>query len=329
MDSIVDKVPQKTLRRRTFEIVEIAEKNDISSRIFDVFLIILIVTNVVAIVLESVKSINAVYGYWFDLIEIVAVAIFSIEYLVRIWVCVENEEYRFYSDSNFSRRMKYMRSGNALIDLLAILPFYLIIVFGGVLDLRFLRALRLLRVFKLTRYSQTMTLLFQVIHDNARAFIASIAILLIVMLIAASGIYMFEHEVQPDAFGSVPAAMWWAFATLTTVGYGDVTPITTGGRIFGAAITVVSVGMVALPAGILASAFSAQLAERQKIYETLVRKLTEDDGIIDDEEAIELEETRKTLGISELTASKIMMDEYQAVLRSKMQESCPHCGKSI
>jgi len=87
--------------------------------------------------------------------------------------------------------------------------------------------------------------------------------------------------------------------------------------------------MVALPAGILASAFSAQLAERQKIYETLVRKLTEDDGIIDDEEAIELEETRKTLGISELTASKIMMDEYQAVLRSKMQESCPHCGKSI
>ena len=329
MDSIVDKVPQKTLRRRTFEIVEIAEKNDISSRIFDVFLIILIVTNVVAIVLESVKSINAVYGYWFDLIEIVAVAIFSIEYLVRIWVCVENEEYRFYSVSNFSRRLKYMRSGNALIDLLAILPFYLIIVFGGVLDLRFLRALRLLRVFKLTRYSQTMTLLFQVIHDNARAFIASIAILLIVMLIAASGIYMFEHEVQPDAFGSVPAAMWWAFATLTTVGYGDVTPITTGGRVFGAAITVVSVGMVALPAGILASAFSAQLAERQKIYETLVRKLTEDDGIIDDEEAVELEETRKTLGISELTASKIMMDEYQAVLRSKMQESCPHCGKSI
>jgi len=329
MDSIVDKVPQKTLRRRTFEIVEIAEKNDISSRIFDVFLIILIVTNVVAIVLESVKSINAVYGYWFDLIEIVAVAIFSIEYLVRIWVCVENEEYRFYSVSNFSRRLKYMRSGNALIDLLAILPFYLIIVFGGVLDLRFLRALRLLRVFKLTRYSQTMTLLFQVIHDNARAFIASIAILLIVMLIAASGIYMFEHEVQPDAFGSVPAAMWWAFATLTTVGYGDVTPITTGGRVFGAAITVVSVGMVALPAGILASAFSAQLAERQKIYEELVRKLTEDDGIIDDEEAIELEETRKTLGISELTASKIMMDEYQAVLRSKMQESCPHCGKSI
>jgi voltage-gated potassium channel len=123
--------------------------------------------------------------------------------------------------------------------------------------------------------------------------------------------------------------MWWAFATLTTVGYGDVTPITTGGRVFGAAITVVSVGMVALPAGILASAFSAQLAERQKIYEELVRKLTEDDGIIDDEEAIELEETRKTLGISELTASKIMMDEYQAVLRSKMQESCPHCGKSI
>ncbi|MBT4663662.1 MAG: ion transporter [Methylococcales bacterium] len=329
MDSIVDKVPQKTLRRRTFEIVEIAEKNDISSRIFDVFLIILIITNVVAIVLESVKSINAVYGYWFDLIEIVAVAIFSIEYLVRIWVCVENEEYRFYSVSNFSRRLKYMRSGNALIDLLAILPFYLIIVFGGVLDLRFLRALRLLRVFKLTRYSQTMTLLFQVIHDNARAFIASIAILLIVMLIAASGIYMFEHEVQPVAFGSVPAAMWWAFATLTTVGYGDVTPITTGGRVFGAAITVVSVGMVALPAGILASAFSAQLAERQKIYEELVRKLTEDDGIIDDEEAIELEETRKTLGISELTASKIMMDEYQAVLRSKMQESCPHCGKSI
>ena len=134
---------------------------------------------------------------------------------------------------------------------------------------------------------------------------------------------------EPNWLHTFFHTFWWSIVTFTTVGYGDVTPITTGGRVFGAAITVVSVGMVALPAGILASAFSAQLAERQKIYETLVRKLTEDDGIIDDEEAIELEETRKTLGISELTASKIMMDEYQAVLRSKMQESCPHCGKSI
>ncbi|HIB62121.1 MAG TPA: ion transporter [Methylococcaceae bacterium] len=329
MDSIVDKVPQKTHRRRIFEIVEIAKNDDTSSRIFDVLLITLIVTNVVAIILESVKSIDAEYGYWFDLIDIVSVAIFSIEYIVRIWVCVENEEYRFYNQSNFARRLNYMKSGHAIIDLLAVLPFYLIILFGGVLDLRFLRALRLLRVFKLTRYSQTMSLLFKVIHDNARAFMGAIAILLIVMLIAASGIYMFEHEVQPVAFGSVPAAMWWAFATLTTVGYGDVTPITTGGRVFGAAITVVSIGMVALPAGILASAFSAQLGERQKIYEDLVHKLTVNDGMIDDAEAIELEESRKTLGISELTASKIMMKQYQAVIGHKKKKSCPHCGKSI
>ena len=131
MDSIVDKVPQKTHRRRFFEIVEIAKNDDTSSRIFDVLLITLIVTNVVAIILESVKSIDAEYGYWFDLIDIVSVAIFSIEYIVRIWVCVENEEYRFYNQSNFARRLNYMKSGHAIIDLLAVLPFYLIILFCG------------------------------------------------------------------------------------------------------------------------------------------------------------------------------------------------------
>jgi len=227
--------------------------------------------------------------------------------------------------SSLGCRVAWARSPSAIIDFLAFAPFYFIqLGLFGTLDLRFLRALRLLRVFKITRYSHTMTLLLVVLRDNARTLGAVLMVMLILMTLAACGMYLFEHEAQPVAFAHIPAAMWWSFSTLTTVGYGDVTPITATGKMFGASITVMGVGMVALPAGILASAFSEQIRLREDLYKQVVDRALADGDITREEES-ELEETRLNLGLSQDRAKYILMGERDQI-RGGAVPTCPHCG---
>ena len=317
----------KTLRKRIFEIVEVAGPNDRLSKVFDVFLIALILLNVLAIILESVPSLGAEYGAAFQRFDLFSVMIFTVEYVVRIWTAVERKESEYLRLSDLKKRLRYAKSPAAIVDFLAILPFYVDLLVSSSIDLRILRAFRLLRIFKLTRYSQSMTLMLSAITDHIRSFIAAITILVIVMLLAASGMYVFEKEAHPEAFGSIPHAMWWAFATLTTVGYGDVTPITVWGKVFGAAITVVGIGMVALPAGILASAFSEQLRQREKIYEEVVQRAYED-GVVDEEEERELKEMRLSLGLNEDIASRIQTLHDHKTIRSNA-DACPCCGTRL
>jgi len=202
-------------------------------------------------------------------------------------------------------------------------------LFGNV-DMRFLRSFRLLRIFKLTRYSGAFEVLIIVFKENSRAFGAALMILLVVMLLAASGMYYFEHDAQPIAFSSILTSMWWAFATLTTVGYGDVTPITGGGKAFGALITVVGVGMVALPTGILASAFSEQLRLRTNKYEHMADKAYED-GILTTDEKLELESLREELGIAKSAAEQILINEEKKLEKIKVNKgnTCLHCGNEL
>lgn len=319
------------LRSRLFQILEVARPGDGASRMFDLLLILLILSNVLAILLESVPAINRVYGDWFSVFDTFSIVIFTIEYAARIWVSVENPAYLHEGVSAWRARLSYLRSPAALVDLIAILPSYIGLLGSSDTDLRILRAFRLLRIFKLTRYSQSMALMLNAISGHIRSFVAAIFILLIVMLLAASGMYVFEKEAQPEAFGSIPHAMWWAFATLTTVGYGDVTPITTMGKVFGAAITVVGVGMVALPAGILASAFSEQLRLREKMYEDVLDTVYED-GVVDAQEEELLRETRESLEINETTALRIESSKQRVASGSQAsaaQKCCPHCGGAL
>jgi voltage-gated potassium channel len=171
-----------------------------------------------------------------------------------------------------------------------------------------------------------VNVVLDVLREEARSFGAAFLVLLVVLVLASSGIYLFEHQAQPEAFGSIPAAMWWAVATLTTVGYGDVTPITVGGKIFGAFITVVGIGMVALPAGILASGFSEHLHERRAAFGEKVDKALKN-GIISDREESELERTRKELGLTHEEAAAIL--EQTRKHRQADQQTCPHCGRSM
>ncbi|WP_282608930.1 ion transporter [Pelagibius sp. Alg239-R121] len=312
------------LRRRIYEILEVAESGDKASRWCDYALIVLILINIIAVILETVPPIQQAYDDVFDKLELISVGIFTIEYGLRVWTAVERVGQR--RVPALKSRFRYLMSPVAIIDLLAILPFYLSFIIA--VDLRFLRVLRLLRVFKLTRYSAAMTMLLNVFREEASSFYAAFFVLIIVLILASSGIYLFEQDAQPEAFGSIPHAMWWAMATLTTVGYGDVTPITPFGKLFGACITIVGIGMVALPAGILASGFADQLRRRREALEREFQIALED-GIIDEDEERALEVRRQELGVSSDAAEDIRRSATKRSGTPNTSNSCPHCGRSI
>ena len=271
--------------------------------------------------LASVESIYATYKAELDLFEVISVIVFTIEYLLRVWSIPAVDD----SVSPTKARLRYLISPMAVIDLLAILPFYLGLFVQ--LDLRFLRIIRLIRVIKLGRYSQAMQMLLAVFQQEYRVLLAALFILLILMVVASSGIYLIEHDVQPDNFGSIPQAMWWAMATLTTVGYGDVTPVTSLGKFFGGTITVISMAMVALPAGILASSFSEQLRKRRDKFRASIKAALAD-GELDLHEIEHLELLRKSLDIDKEDADELF--KLINLQRShKQMSNCPHCGKSL
>lgn len=316
------------MRRTVFRVLETAQDDDLSSKIVDIVLISVILASVLAVILESIPALEVRYaaGFWF--FEVATVSVFSVEYLLRVWSAVEE------SDAHRKRpivsRIRYVFSFYALIDLLAILPFFLLSM--GLLsgfDMRFLRTVRLLRVLKLTRYSSALNMLFSTLRENSRQLGAAFLILMTVMLLAASGMYYFERESQPDDFGSIPAAMWWAFAALTTVGYGDVTPITAGGKVFGALIAVVGIGMVALPTSILASGYTRQLRASTTAFKKEAN-VALDDGIITADERKGLEALRIDLGLSRHTASQILDSrQVKRALQQNRGASCPHCQQSL
>lgn len=324
-----DTAADTSLRARVFRLLETADDDDVASRTVDLLLIFLIAASVIAVILESVPSIERRYAaplYWF---EVFTISVFSIEYLLRVWSAVDDCDYA--RRGPVFGRLRFMISFHAIIDLLAIVPFYLL-TFGllGTVDMRFLRAVRLLRVLKLTRYSAALNMLVQTFQENGRALLASFGILLTVMLLAASGMYYFERIAQPQDFGSIPDSMWWAFVTLTTVGYGDVTPVTNGGKVFGALITVIGIGMVALPTSILASGYSQQLRLREHLYQRRAGEAW-DDGVLTDDEKQDLEDLRIDLGLSRNTASQILDEGMVAAALREFDEAgcCPHCGKEL
>lgn len=307
-------------RQRTYEILDVGRPDPVG-RFVDIALITLISLNILAVILESMPELAHLQAH-FTTFETVSVVIFSIEYMARLWSCIDDESGVFRRP--VGGRLRYMLTPMALIDLLAILPFYL--VFFVDFDLRFLRVLRLLRVFKLTRYSASMGLLLQVLRQEARPISAALFVLLLLTIVAASLTYLAEHQAQPVAFGSIPAAMWWAIITMTTIGYGDVVPITAWGKIMGAIIGIIIVGMVALPAGLLASGFTGALRQRRMDYEALVDDVISDGLVAADEEAF-LKTTRDNLGISRSEAERILA--YASRKGSATIPECPHCGKPL
>ncbi|MBA4171236.1 MAG: cyclic nucleotide-binding protein [Hyphomicrobium sp.] len=248
----------KRARRRTYEVVELGHGEDRASHIFDSALVLLICLNIAAFVAESVPRLRAAYGAEFHAFELFSVVVFTIEYLARLWIAVEVPYLKRLSA--LSARWRFARRPAQLIDLAAVLPFYLGQMFA--IDLRVLRVLRLLRLLKLSRYSPAMHTLIRVISNEQRALSGAALLLAAAVLFASTGIHYLEAEAQPDKFGSIPEAAWWAVATLTTVGYGDVTPQTPLGKLFGAIVMVIGLCILALPVAIISTGF-AQEANRR------------------------------------------------------------------
>lgn len=247
-----------SLRRRVYEILEAGQGDDRVSRIFDSFIVALILLNIAAFIAETVPSLAAAYGPEFRAFELFSVATFTIEYLLRIWTAVEVP---FLSRlPHWKARLRFARRGSQVIDLLAIAPYFLSQLFS--IDLRVLRALRLLRFLKLSRYSPAMHSLIRVFTNERRALQGAALLLAGAVLFASTGIYFLESGAQPEKFGSVPQSAWWAMATLTTVGYGDIYPITPLGRLFGGLVMLTGLCILALPVAIISTGFAQEVGRR-------------------------------------------------------------------
>ena len=282
------------MRKRVYDIFEMTDPQDLLTRAFSFFIISLISLNLICIVLESIPELDLLYRNEFLAIEIVSTIIFALEYSLRLWSCVESKTS---NKSPLKSRVGYALSPLAIVDLLAFLPSILQLIFPGI-DLRFLRVLRLLRVFKLTRYFTSFELLLNVLHEERKNLAGIFFLLIVILTLAASALYLVEKDIQPDKFGSIPQSMWWAIAALTTVGYGDVYPLSAAGQILGSLVTIVGIGMVALPSGILASAFSEQMRRKRESLQLAIDDALID-GDIDENERKAIEDLGGSLGLSE------------------------------
>ena len=249
------------LKKKIYEIIEVASIDNLSSKMFDIFIMTLISLNVIAVILETVNSLSLRFTFFFNSFELFSVLIFSIEYLLRLWTCTVDRRF----SHPVKGRIRFAFTPFALIDLIAIAPFYLPMFFP--FNLRTVRALRLFRLFRLLkmgRYSESLYTLQNVIKAKKTELFIALFAIFIMLLIASSFMYFVENEMQPEAFSSIPQAMWWGVAALTTVGYGDVYPLTPAGKLFGAVISILGIGIFALPTGIIASGFIEQIQRKQE-----------------------------------------------------------------
>ena len=282
----------KSIQKRTLEILDQSQDGDAISKICDFVIIAFVMLNIIGVILETMSDFEARYHLEFYIFETFSIAFFTIEYFTRLWAAgamIDWESWR--------GRVRYIFSFNGLVDLAATAPFYLQILMPG-LDLRVLRILRLVRVFKLSHYSTAIEDLFSAVYQERKAFIAAIYLLLIAVILTSSLMYFAETTHQPDKFGSIPDAIYWSLITLTTVGYGDVSPVTGVGKIIAVSTAFMGVCVVALLTGIVASAFANQITRRKVIFESQLREALKD-GTIDEDEQISLENLRVAFNLSE------------------------------
>ncbi|MBI9019997.1 MAG: ion transporter [Verrucomicrobia bacterium] len=247
------------MRKRTWEIVEASTSGDRASRIFDISILSLIFLNVIAVIIGSVQSVQERWGAALNVFEALSVLVFTVEYLARLWSCTTDPQFR----SRFRGRVRLAFRAMSIIDLLSILPFYL--PFLGI-DLRFLRVLRLLRILrvaKVGRYYSSLNLIKHVFQSKKEELLLTSALMGLLLVVSSSLLYYCENAAQPDTFSSIPATMWWSVATLTTVGYGDMYPITLMGKFFASIIAILGIGMFALPTGIIGAGFVEAIQKKK------------------------------------------------------------------
>jgi len=322
----------KSLRLRTYQLFNAELKTSVFKTVVNYLLIALIISNVIAVVLESDTAIGQQYHDFFYYFEAISVSIFLCEYLLRVWSCVEAKNK--HKRTNLSRRIRYIFSPMAIIDLLAILPFFLSLIFA--VDLRTLRLLRIMRILKLSHYFSGFNIFVTVIKKELRSIMAATMVMFFLITIAASLMYTLENKAQPEVFGSILQAYWWSVVTMTTVGYGDVVPQTGLGKFISVIIMLLGVGIVALPAGLLAARFADELRERKQNLNAHIERALEDGKITAQEYqqlhklAIKLELKIDDLKQGIKLQKKLYNNEHKHHSYIPNEDkTCPHCHKVI
>ena len=249
------------IKEKIYRLVEKGSHGQRMNRLFDYFIMSLILLSVISIILESIPEINNDYGKILSNFNLISIVIFTIEYLMRLYV----SDLTHPSTNRVKSAFRFIFSAYGLIDLLAILPFYLPMLIK--MDLRFLRALRLtrfLRILKVNRYNDSLNLIWTVIKEKKSELAVTGFVTFLILLLASFIMYYVEGDKQPDQFPNIIASFWWAVATLTTVGYGDVYPITGLGKMISGLIAILGIGMVALPTGLISAGFMSKIENKKK-----------------------------------------------------------------
>lgn len=251
-------------RKRLFEIIEIGLPGDVASQVYDAFNILSIVINLVVSVMNTFDDLHARFGPWLVTIEAVTVAFFAADFAMRLWTA------KFLRPSLTESRavLRYIFSFSGLVDLLSFLPYYLPVFFpSGAVAFRMFRVARVFRLFRVNAYYDSLGVITQVISSKRQQLFSSVFILLVLMLASSLCMYSLEHDAQPEVFSNAFSGIWWSVSTLLTIGYGDIYPVTTMGKIFSIFITFLGVGMVAIPTGIISAGFVDQYTRIKRISE--------------------------------------------------------------
>jgi len=289
----------RTFRQKVHALVFPSKFGGELQKIFDVFIGIWVLLSVMAVILESVESIHYILNLQFVILDGVAVGIFSLEYFMRLYACVEEPGHK----GAFMGRFKQAKSPATFIDFIAILPFFLEVFLHHLLDLRFLRVFRLSRLLKLTRNSDATDVLFRVIAREWPIMSAASFIMGLLLVLTASLGYLLEHDAQPEKFENIPQSIYWAVITLASVGYGDISPVTPLGRAMTSILALLGIGIFAIPAALLASAFSDELIKDREALKANLFQILKDGKIVESEaQFIREEAERMHLSVEELNA---------------------------
>lgn len=243
-------------KKRIFDIIQIGSREDLPSRAFDIFIVIVILLNILTLILETFTELEG-YMTLFKVVETVTIMIFCVEYVLRIWTA----EYLYPKLSKKKAVLRFLISYDGIVDLLTILPFFFL---SGFAVFRLLRVVRIFHLFRINAHDDSFSVITRVLMDKKNQIFSSVFIILVLMLASSLCMYSVEQTAQPEAFENALSGLWWTVATIFTVGYGDIYPITFLGRFLAVVITFLGVGAVAIPTGIISAGFVEQYTKAQK-----------------------------------------------------------------
>lgn len=247
-------------KKRIFDIIQIGKKDDLTSRAFDIFIVLTIITNIAVLFLDTFDELSA-YAPLFKTVETVTVVVFCVEYLLRIWTA----EYLYPGRGRIKAVLKFLISFDGIVDLCTILPFFFL---SGFIAFRMLRVVRIFHLFRINAYYDSFNVITSVLYEKKNQIISSVFIIMVLIMASSLCMYSAEHEVQPGVFNNAFSGIWWSISTILTVGYGDIYPVTILGRIMAIIISFLGVGVVAIPTGIISAGFVEQYTQLQMARST-------------------------------------------------------------